>query len=351
MKELSVTIGISRPTLARYFEDPTSVRPSTAAKIQAALSRVDYVYNFLATRQNRKSTGLIGVIIPHFKDLFFASLLDAIEVSARKVGFTIITQSSHGDPAIEAQAIGKLRSMSVDGAIITPLGHNSETAALSAASQDFPLVFADSHPATDILGADFVGTDNDQSIGAVIQYLCRTGAPPIFLGMPRLNSNAEEREAAYRSCAQKLRFAPHVIESDQVSESWRFEEYSFDVLDEHFSHGRYTDVTILCANDRLAIGAMRAANKHGLFAKGLGASGGFRLAGHDDHPMAQYVNPTLTTVAQDVDLIGREAVRLLVDRIRNGRRAPPVDLRLAGALRVRDSTWSGSTSMAIRMAR
>lgn len=64
MKELSKAIGISRPTLARYFEDETSVMPSTATKIRTGLENVDYVYNFLATRQNRKSTGLIGVVIP-----------------------------------------------------------------------------------------------------------------------------------------------------------------------------------------------------------------------------------------------------------------------------------------------
>ncbi|RJE79614.1 LacI family transcriptional regulator [Paracoccus sp. JM45] len=338
MKELSVAIGISRPTLARYFEDPSSVRPTTAAKIQVALSKVDYVYNFLATRQNRKSTGIIGVIIPHYKDLFFASLLDTIEDTARDAGFTIITQSSQGDPAIEAQAVGKLRSMTVDGAIITALGFASDIAAFSAASQDFPLVFADSRPSTEIAGADFVGTDNDQSIGAIVQYLCRTGKPPVFLGMPRLNSNAQEREVAYRSYAHKLGFEPHLIKGDDSAASWRFEEYSFNLLDRYFSLGRYTDVTILCANDRLAIGAMRAANKHGLFANHLGQAGGFRIAGHDDYSMAEYVNPTLTTVAQNVDLIGQQAVRLLVDRIRGGRQAGPVNMRLEGALKIRNST-------------
>jgi len=74
MKELSTRIGVSRPTLARYFEDSANVLPSTVTKIEEGLAEVDYVYNFLATRQNRKLTGLIGVIVPHYKDLFFASL-------------------------------------------------------------------------------------------------------------------------------------------------------------------------------------------------------------------------------------------------------------------------------------
>ena len=46
MKELSETIGVSRPTLSRYFQDPSAVRPLTSKKIQERLSGVDYVYNF-----------------------------------------------------------------------------------------------------------------------------------------------------------------------------------------------------------------------------------------------------------------------------------------------------------------
>ena len=65
MNELSDALGISRPTLSRFFQDPASVRPSTSAKIEERLKSVDYVPNFFATRMNRKSTGIIGVVIPY----------------------------------------------------------------------------------------------------------------------------------------------------------------------------------------------------------------------------------------------------------------------------------------------
>ena len=78
MKDLSEAIGISRLTLSRYFQDPTAVRTSTSQKIKECLSEVDYIYNFIATRQNRKSSGLTGVIVSQYTGLFFASLLKAI---------------------------------------------------------------------------------------------------------------------------------------------------------------------------------------------------------------------------------------------------------------------------------
>ncbi|MEP3278022.1 MAG: LacI family DNA-binding transcriptional regulator [Stappiaceae bacterium] len=338
MKELSQAIGISRPTLSRYFQDPASVRPATSQKIKERLKDVDYVYNFLATRQNRKSTGLIGVIIPHFNDLFFTSLLEAIDVAARKKGFTIMTQCSHGNEDMEVTAVEKLRSMSADGAIIAPLGVDSSNAAFVAAGKDFPIVFADSHPSVPIDKADFVGTDNAQSIAAMVEYLCRAGDTPLFLGMPHMNSNAIEREEAYAKTMRDLGHVPAFVESGSATKTWDFEAYGHGVMDAHFSRQRHTAATILCANDRIAIGAIRAANRHGLYERGHEARGRLRIAGHDDHPLSQYMFPALTTMAQDIEGIGKVAIRLLSERVGSDERADPVRLMKEAALKLREST-------------
>ena len=315
MKELSEAIGISRPTLSRYFQDPDSVRASTSDKIKEGLEGVDYVYNFIATRQNRKSSGLIGVIVPHYNDLFFTSLLEAIESAARAEGYTVITQGSDGDAEGEIQAVARLRSMNADGAIIAPLGLESSNETFRSARADFPIVFVDSRPEEDVPGTDFVGTDNKQSIAVIVEYLDRTGTSPIFLGMPKLNNNALEREAAYIESAHRLGFEPKFVETRGAAESWQFEAFGLDVMDAHFSHGRHMSDTILCANDRIAIGAIRAANKHGLFARSTDGHSGLRIAGHDDHPLSQYMFPAVTTVGQDIVGIGNTSVKVLVERI------------------------------------
>lgn len=125
MKDLSEAIGISRPTLSRYFQNPTAVRTSTSQKIKERLFEVDYVYDFIATLHNRKSSGLIGVIVPQYNDLFFASLLEAIKESVRGTSYKIITQSSDGNAQVEVETIAQLRSLGADGAIIAPLGLRS----------------------------------------------------------------------------------------------------------------------------------------------------------------------------------------------------------------------------------
>ena len=341
MEALSEAIGVSRPTLSRYFQDAERVRPSTRARIETALEGVDYVPNFFATRMNRKHSGLIGVIVPYYNDLFFTNLLGSIESAAREAGYTIVAQSSHGDPDVEARAIRMLQSMNVDGVVVAPLGRSSDVQAMLGLSAALPLVFVDSRLSGALADVDFVGTDNRQSVRLVVDYLCRTGAPPVFLGMPAVNSNALEREVAYRERMHALGHRSELIGSEVPVETWDFEAYARDTMDAHFARGAHVDATILCANDRLAIGVMRAAYRHGLFGRAEEGVPRLRIAGHDDHPLSGFVTPALTTVAQNAPLIGRTVLAQLLERIGCGR-APgaeaAVEIRCEATLKVRESS-------------
>jgi len=338
MEKLSAAIGISRPTLSRFFQDPTSVRSSTRARIENALQTVDYVPNFFATKMNRKTSGLIGVIIPHRNDLFFSTLVEAIETCALASDYMIITQSSRGDPALETKATQNLMSMGTDGVIMAPIGETSSLGAIVRLKAEQPVVFVDSRYKDDLQDVDFVGTDNQQSISLIVDYLCRSGEPPAFLGMPRLNSNSLEREQAYTSRMLLLGHQPIIIHTSTAEQNWEFEEYAYRVMDAQFSQGNFVDQTILCANDRLAIGVIRAANRHRLFGAAGKSSKQFRVAGHDDHPLSSFVSPSLTTVTQNIAAIADAAMHQLLSHIRLGDRdKDAVTLTFDAELRLRDS--------------
>lgn len=315
MEELSTTIGISRPTLSKYFQDAASVRGSTRVRIESALESVNYVPNFFATRMNRKSTRLIGVIVPYLNDLFFTSLIQAIEETALRSDFTVIIQCAHGDPALEARAARNLLSMSADGVILAPIGETSSLNWIGRLKEELALVFVDSRFPDQFDDVDFVGTNNEQSVGLMVDYLCRSGDSPIFMKMPRINTNSVEREQAYAAHALKLGFEPEYISDGSELPVWEFEDYAFQIMDEHFSRGKFVERTIFCANDRLAIGVIRAANRHHLLIGNGGEKSRFRVAGHDDHPMSSFVHPALTTVSRNTRKIGETAVIQLIDQI------------------------------------
>lgn len=337
MEELSVAIGVSRPTLSRYFQDPTRIKDSTVARIEAGLGRVEYVPNFFATRLNRKSTGIIGVIIPYLNDLFFTKLLEQIEKAAMDAGYTVITQCSHSDPEIEARAARTFMSMNVDGALVAPLGNQSDADVHERLRERLPFVLVDSRPKT-MPNVEYVGTDHNQSYGLIIDYLSRVGEAPVFLGMPRVNFNAIVHEDIYLKRMKEMGLEPTIIGTELIDERWHFEAHGEAVLDDYFSRGLYTDRSILCANDRVAIGALRAAMRHGL-TPGRAREGGLRIAGHDDYPLCPFTTPALTTVEQDFEAIGKAAVSRLIeiiDGVETDPANPQVQL-FKGSLKLRES--------------
>ncbi len=336
MEELSAAIGVSRPTLSRFFQDPSKVSRSSVERIQKGLETVDYTPNFFATRMNRKTTGMIGVIIPYLNDLFFTRLLESIERAAMRAGYTVITQCSHSDPAIEARAVETFLSMSVDGAIVAPLGNHSDLNIYERLNARLPFVLLDSRPKP-LLHVDFVGTDHVQSTGIITEYLCRVGSPPVFLAMPRVNFNALERENAYIEKMEHLGHQPVIIGTEAVQDGLPFEAHGLAVLEGYFSRGELLDASILCANDRVAIGALRAAAQCGL-EPGAQRRGGLRIAGHDDYPLCPFTAPALTTVAQDTVAIGQLAVDLLAEKIHMENKSEKQVIKLVnGALKIRES--------------
>ncbi len=140
MKEFSNVTGLSRPTVSKYFNDPTSVRATTRARIEAALEQYDYRPNFFAVNQNRRNPKTLGIVVPQFTDPFFAEMAGSIECAAIDAGYFAITLSSHGSPEDEARAIEMIRSLNIGGVILSPLGRDSDAEAIMRLQEEVPLL-------------------------------------------------------------------------------------------------------------------------------------------------------------------------------------------------------------------
>ncbi len=306
MEEFSVASGISRPTVSRYFQDPDSVRKSTREKIERALAEHDYRPNMFAMNLNRRNPRNIGIIVPHLVDPFFAEVVRQIELRCQQAGYWAIVLSSQGESATEATALDTLRSLKISGAIIAPLGEGSDRHKIEQLGNEVPVVFLDSR-----LGnrTPFVGTDNRQSISLMVDYLCRSGEPPCFVEMPKVNQNAGERRDAYIATMKRLGHEPIVVASERGA-GWGFEEIGYRLAERQLAKGGFPSRTVLCANDRLAIGILAAAYAHGVRV-GIEPGADLRVAGHDDHPLSRFTCPALTTVAQDYEALAARSVETL----------------------------------------
>lgn len=307
MEEFSAKSGVSRPTVSKYFNDPASVRKTTRARIEEALKRYDFRPNVYAVNQNRRLTKNVGIVVPYVADPFFAEIARNIEKRCIDAGFSPSTFSSHGSPEQEADILASLRSMRPAGVLLAPLGRASDKKNIEAFCKDVPTVLFDSN--IEGIGATFIGSDNFQSVPLLVDYLCRTGEPPCFFEMAPVNPNANKRREAYLAAMEKLGHTPHVIRA--AGAGWEFENVGYSEGGRILAEGSFPSQTVLCSNDRIAIGLLAAAYESGRKV-GISEGADLRVAGHDDHPFSKFTCPSLTTVAQDYAAISEHSVDTLL---------------------------------------
>lgn len=316
MDEFAAVAGISRPTISKYFHDPSSVKKSTRARIEEALEKHDYRPNIFAMNQNRKLTRTIGIVMPYLADPIFGEIARTIERRCIDAGYRTALFSSHGERSGEIEALESLRALRPSGVMLAPLGRFSDREFISGFCEEFPTVIFD----RDIegVGEAFVGSDNASFVSQSVEYLTRTGDPPCFFEMKNpANPNSIARRQSYMKSMQERGFEPMVVQVD--GEGWEFERIGYDGGLLVIENRSLPTNTVLCSNDRLAIGFLAACYEKGRRV-GRGSGCALRVAGHDNHPHARFTCPSLTTVAHEYETISEIGVSTLFDLIEQGGR-------------------------------
>lgn len=311
MEEFAEAVGLSRPTVSKYFQNPVSVRPKLRQKIEVGLKETGFRPNLFAVNLNRRRTKILGLILPSSLDPFYTGLRRRIESQATALGYLPFVLSSDGKAELEAEALETLSSLNVAGVIMAPVGgepaHRSKVKALA---RKIPVIFIDAPFDAE---EDFVGTNNGQSMALITDYLTRFGEPPCYFDMPWVNSNAPGRRNAYIETMRRRGLEPVIIPVAH-SEDWDFERYAFDEASRILREGGFPTKVVLCGNDRIAFGVLAALNQAGLKV-GITPDCDLRVAGHDNQPLSEYIWPPLTTVQQNTAEMGRLALDMLLTRI------------------------------------
>jgi DNA-binding LacI/PurR family transcriptional regulator len=168
------------------------------------------------------------------------------------------------------------------------------------------------------MGEAFVGSDNFSFVKQTVEYLCRTGSPPCFFEMRNpANPNANKRRNAYIQIMEEAGLEPQVVSVE--GEGWGFEEIGRQGAHGLFASGGLATDTVLCSNDRLAIGFLSACYERGLRV-GRGEGCALRVASHDDHPFSRFTCPSLTTAAHEYESVADKCMETLFSLIEAGGR-------------------------------
>jgi DNA-binding LacI/PurR family transcriptional regulator len=310
MADVARMAGVSHQTVSRVLHDHPNVRPATRDRVLAAVRDLGYRPNAAARTLATRRTRTLGVI--SFNTTLYgpACMLYGIEQAARQHEY-FVTVAAVGtlDRRSVLDAVDRLRNQGVEG-IVVIAPQTAAVGALANVPPDVPLVAVGCGTHTALAS---VAVDNEAGAELATSYLLDLGHRTVHhLVGPRSWLDAQEREAGWRSALEK-RGAP--VAEPLVGADWTARAgYEFGQR-----IAADLDVTaVFCANDHMALGLLRALQQ-----AGHRVPEDISVVGFDDMPETEYFGPSLTTVRQDFDELGRRALRALIEIIGDPDSAPP----------------------------
>ncbi|MFE6331786.1 LacI family DNA-binding transcriptional regulator [Streptomyces sp. NPDC057798] len=308
LEEVAALAGVGRGTVSRVINNVAGVKESTRHAVQRAIAELEYVPNLAARSLAGRRTDAIALVMTEpdwrkFAEPFFSETIgsvgDALTDTRMQLLLTQVRTNGERKRFVEYARGGR-----VDGVLL-----------MSVHAEDpLPDMLADAEVPTVMLGRrsgdesiTYVDADNAGGARTAVTHLLSSGRSTIATITGPLDMYvAQCRLRGYREALDRagLDAKPSwVAEGDFTEQSGRA------AMAELIAREPDIDA-VFAASDSMAVGALNA-----LRAAGRRVPQDVAVIGFDDFLLAQRTDPTLTTVRQPLQEIGRTMVRLLLEEM------------------------------------
>jgi LacI family transcriptional regulator len=331
MKEIAAICQVSVGTVSKALANQPGVSSETGERIRGVASRLRYRPNALVRSiQNGRSMS-VAVACNAVEDPWGGMVLRGVLAGLCEAGYEALLLQWDWQVRSGEHMLRSMGERRVDGVIMFPPA-TPPTPAYLHELRTFPgpVIVLDQQWSRQEF--HFVGTDDRLGTLAAVAHLRELGhtaigclhAPEVSTGVVRLQAVLEAMRRAGLAVRDHW-LAPAATFADALAAASRLLTQA----------DRPT--ALLCFNDEVAWGALNAA-----LDLGLRVPADLALVGFADLPLAVQVRPPLTTVRQPKEELGRQGVRLLLERIAEGERQglplTPAQVLLPTELVVRHST-------------
>jgi LacI family repressor for deo operon, udp, cdd, tsx, nupC, and nupG len=323
IRDVAAKLGMSVATVSRALSRPELLREETRARVLAAVAALGYRPNLLARGLRRGRTHAILAIVPNLSP-FFLEILAGIEEVAREAGFAVLLGNSGGDAKREEACFEQVADVRADGVILLT---GSAPPAYARGARPLPPLVA---VLERLAGHAVPLIRTDHRVGALTatRHLIDLGHRRVahITGSRHIPSTTQ-RLQGYRQALEgaKLPFALELVPTGN------FTMPSGAAAMEALLALAAPPTAVLCGNDEMAFGAVKALHKHG-----LSVPADVSIVGFDDLNMAAFYNPPLTTVHIPRHDIGRRAAAELIELLAG--RSVTQEAVLPTRLMIREST-------------
>ncbi|MEV1132322.1 LacI family DNA-binding transcriptional regulator [Agromyces sp. NPDC049794] len=325
--------GVSHQTVSRVLNDLPNVRPATRARVEQAIKQLRYVPSPAARALVTRRTRTLGLIVTGAPDYGPSSTALHFNEAARDARYAVITASMLETDAPSLRSAAELLVRQNVEAIVLIAAQREALDALDGIELGVPIVAVASEDRGEM---HRVWLDQYAGARLAVEHLIGLGHREIrHVSGPANSMDGAERVRGWTAALAELDLpAGQPLVGDWSPGSG-------------YVHGRAlardAEMTaVFVSNDQMALGVM-----HALTEAGLSVPGDVSVVGFDDIPEAEYFAPPLTTVRQDFDALGRDAMAGVLavlgddERLMPPPRVPDLVVRTSTAAPSRDRVALG----------
>ncbi|MGO4547946.1 LacI family DNA-binding transcriptional regulator [Paenibacillus sp. 2TAB23] len=352
MQQIADYLGVSKFVVSKALSGKGGVSEATQERVIQAASQLGYFSQKNAYVKTMKLEQLpktpaagkqsVLVLMPNIRfqtkeSLYWGRILDGIAAKLEEGGYGMVIVSEQSvDHFLHFLNPNGILGLIGVGEISTPL-------LLEVHRIGLPMVLVDHEDM--LIPSDTVFTNNYESMYRLTKHLIGKGhAQLCFVGDIHYSRSFKDRFLGFRSALEE-----HMEEASRYSIS---SDYYLSV--EGFEHEQFQEpikqwaikriktkslpTALLCANDMIGIGAVKALQE-----LGIKVPDEVSVTGYDNIEDSFRMSPALTTVHVPKETLGKRAVDRLIARI-ECKQEPMEKLLVAGELLYRESTGQAVTS-------
>ncbi|MEG0257424.1 MAG: LacI family DNA-binding transcriptional regulator [Christensenella sp.] len=302
-KRASVTIG----TVSHVINKTAPITKETTDRVLKAIKALNYKPNSIAQALRTRKSYVIGFLLPDVTNEFYSPVMSSFIDCAYKDGYSVLVVSYQYSSRREVIEMDRLADKNVDGILL--FNGCDDIALLERMEKEgMPIVLADRR--VDEVDFPSVEFNNVETVGKVVDMLYKKGYRKIgFLSESARLRNLNDRYNGYKEGMTRngLEIDPAFVyisedmEMNNLVRGYTYIKSIFETTDK-----KDLPDAIFATTDLLAIGAVRALKEAGFrVPQDVG------VVGFDNIAITDFVEPKLTTVEQDKELMGREAWTLM----------------------------------------
>lgn len=306
--------GVSITTVSRVLNNNYPVKEETRLKIEQAIEKLNYKPNAMARSLITKKSSMIGVIVPGITNLFFPTIVEAIDEYIKSKGYSISLSSTEGEAQKEIKLVEELMGRQVDGIIIIdPTMENLKKGFYDKISKLLPLIIVNGCP--DSNKCSFVCYDEEIGTIEAFRYLIQLGHKKIAFIRGHKSFSYDIKQKIYEEIleGEKLQYE-RIVNVGKGNSIEVVERTQYHIEELLRSPERPT--AVFACNDLMAVGVMNACGK-----LGIRVPEEISIVGFDNTLLAAITQPKLTSVDLNMKEIGSRAALELLDIIESNSKA------------------------------